>query len=80
MTAAANVSPITPTIKRVETFQTPDGTYFTSEQEALVHLAKAKFNERIDAYIASKGEQPKGTAGRARNIIADFLAWEESQK
>ncbi|WPL19658.1 hypothetical protein Thiowin_04795 [Thiorhodovibrio winogradskyi] len=45
-----------------------------------MHIAKAKYSERVEAYITAKGEWPKGTAGRARSTISDFLAWEESQK
>ncbi|WPL16343.1 hypothetical protein Thiowin_01296 [Thiorhodovibrio winogradskyi] len=78
--AATNVTQMPLTVERVATFKTPDGKFFTTEAEALMHIAKAKFSDRIEAYITAKGEQPKGVAGRARNIIGDFLAWEESQK
>ncbi|WPL18887.1 hypothetical protein Thiowin_03978 [Thiorhodovibrio winogradskyi] len=78
--AQTNVAQLPVQIERVATFKTPDGKCFTTEAEALIHVAKSKFSDRVEAYITAKGEWPKGTAGRARNIIGEFLAWKESQK
>ncbi|EIC21426.1 hypothetical protein [Thiorhodovibrio frisius] len=78
--AAANVTPITPSVERVQTFKTPDGKFFTTEAEAMRHVLAEQFKPRIDAYLASRDDWPKGTAGRIRSVVGEFLAWEESQK
>ena len=77
---ASNITPITAAVKTVQTYQTPDGQFFTTEAEALRHIAKAKFASRADAYINAHEDWANGSAGRARNIICDFLAFEEAQK
>jgi len=76
---AENVTPITG-IQAVQSFRTPDGRYFASEDEARKHLARDRFAMQAQAYVDSRDDWPKGTATRVKNVVCDYLAWAESQK
>jgi len=78
-TDTANVAPLN-TLQVVQTFKTPDGRHFTSKEDAMIHMVKPQFDARIDAYLKSRAEWPKGTEGRIRSVVSEFLGWEELQK
>lgn len=65
-------------IETIKKFKTPDGKEFNTLAEANAHVAKTKFQDTINAYLTSRIDWKKGQKTRARNHIADFLAWEES--
>jgi hypothetical protein len=81
MTEAAvanNVTPITG-IQAVQTFKTPDGKFFSTEREALAHMARGKFSQRAQAFVDAQEDWKLASKTRAANVICDFLAWEEQQ-
>lgn len=66
-----------PTIVAVQVFKTPDGKTFRTEQAALSHMNAGAYKDTLNAYCKSRS-WVRGQETRARNLIADFLAWEDA--
>ena len=63
------------TIDKIPAYRTPDGKVFYDEAAAVAHVHSAQFSQVADEYIAAR-KLIKATATRAKNIIADYLAFE----
>lgn len=75
---AGNVTPISG-IQAVQTYKTPDGKFFSTEHEAIVHMARGKFSARAQAFVDAQEDWKPASKTRAMNVICEFLAWEEQQ-
>jgi len=63
-------------IKEIASYQTPDGQFFKTKQEAMAHLHRETYRSRAEEYATSKGLAGANKT-RAVNIIADYCAFEE---
>lgn len=66
-------------IEEVKSFRTPDGQFFASKQEAMIHMHRKAYLERAEAFAEAKGLEGASKT-RAINIIADYCAFEELEE
>lgn len=64
------------TVESIQKYRVGDKE-FASIDEANAYAAKLRHAERIEAYIGSR-EWPRGRDTLARNVIAGFLAYEDT--
>jgi hypothetical protein len=61
--------------KPITQYQSDDGEIFPT-REAMDRHEAAQDLVRIDAWIASVADWPRGEMARARRLVADFVAFE----
>ena len=66
-------------IEPVQSFRTPDGKLFSSEQYAYMHMNKDSYTQRVKEFIDAKASWGRGQDTRALNTISEFLAFEASK-
>ena len=65
-------------MKQKPVFETDDGKWFFTEEEAAAHEASLKLDADLDKYLTEMSAQgiPESVARSRRNAAKHFLAWQ----
>ena len=62
----------------IQMWRASDGTYHESEQAFQAHEASIKDEVNVARFI-EQADLKRGQATRVKNIVLDYLAWQEGQ-